>query len=89
MAAQIRLIETWKALNTENSLSHLFKKFDSSTRASAHNKLKTTPHSQIKESSFLYPSICLWNRAPTTVTDAPTESQARTAIETFVKTLPL
>ena len=87
MAAQIRLIETWKALNTKTSLSHLFKKLDSSTRAIAHNKTKTTPHSHIKESSFVYPNICLWNKAPISVADATTESQARTARETFVKTL--
>ena len=54
MAAQARLIETWRALDTE-SVSHLFKKFESSTRASAHNRLKSTPQNQIKESGFLFP----------------------------------
>ena len=68
---------------------NLCKKLESSTRASSHNRLKTIPHSQIKDSSFLYPSICLWNQAPNAVTDATTESQARTAIGKFVKTLPI
>ena len=88
MASEARLIETWKAVKGETSLSHLFEKFDRTTRGSSESRLKTVPHSKIRESSFLYPSIKLWNKAPAKVTDAKTIGQARAAIKEFVKTLP-
>lgn len=87
-AAQARLIETWKAVKCETSLSHLFEKFHRSTRGSTESKLKTLPYSKIRENSFLYPSIKLWNKAQAKVTDAKTIGQARVAIKEFVKTLP-
>ena len=43
----------------------------------------------MRENSFIYPSIKLWNSAPPEVTIAETESKARIATRNFVKTLPI
>ena len=88
LAAEVRLVEVWKALNNKNSLSGLFERVGGSTRASGNNSVKVATNSKIKECSFLYPSARLWNMAPKSVVNAATESQARKAIRTFVKTLP-
>ena len=88
LAAEVRLVEVWKALNNKNSLSGLFERVGGSTRASGNNSVKVATNSKTKECSFLYPSARLWNMAPKSVVIAATESQARKAIRTFVKTLP-
>ena len=84
LAAEVRLLEVWKALNNKSSLSGLFENEESSSRA-CKNKISS---SKIRESSFLYPSAKLWSMAPHAVVSAPTESMARKAIRSFVKTLP-
>ena len=89
LAAEVRLVEAWKAIHQDSSLSGLFQRIDSSTRANSHNAVKIGLNSAIKESSFLHPSAKLWNMAPPTVVNAPTESQARKGIRAFVKTLPM
>ena len=59
---------------------------DGSTRSAGLNKLKIRFKSKIRENSFSYPSVQVWNLAPADVTTASTESQARAAIRKFVKT---
>ena len=59
------------------------------TRSAGLNKLKTDFKSKIRESSYSYPSIQIWNSAPSEVTTAATETKARTAIRNYVKTLPI
>ena len=90
LAAEVRLKETWKALHQGSSLSGLFQRVESSTRATTiHNTVQIGMTSTIKENSFLHPSAKLWNIAPQAVVNAATERQAKKAIRDFVKTLPL
>ena len=92
MSCEIRLIEVWKSLNVESyCLSGLFEKVSSKhkTRSEENIRLKTGFKSRLRESSFHYPSVQVWNSAPTSVTKAQSESLARKAIRDYVKTLPI
>ena len=92
LASEVRLIEVWKSLNQENySLKSLFEKVNNNqpnTRASIKIRLKSGFKSRLRENSFHYPSVKLWNSAPSTIFNAQTESEARKAIRAFVKNLP-
>ena len=88
MCCEVRLIEVWKSLNLDNyCLKNLFEKVNSRN----HNRirLKSEFKSRLRESSFHYPSVQIWNTAPQSITNANSESQARKAIRDFVKTLPI
>ena len=88
MCCEVRLIEVWKSLNLDNyCLKNLFEKVNSRN----HNRirLKSEFKSRLRESSFHYPSVQIWNTAPQSITNANSESQARKAIRDFVKTLPV
>ena len=50
------------------------------------NKIKTVFKSKLRENSFVYPSVQLWNSAPSEITIETTESKAKKAIRHFVKT---
>ena len=89
LVAEVRLVEVWKALNTKNTLSNLFEKVEGTTRASQNNKIKVVKNSQLRENSFVYPTVKLWNSAPVSVTRAETENKAKKGIREFVKSLPL
>ena len=93
LSCEIRLIEVWKALNYENHcLQGLFEKAHTDkgiTRSAGLNKLKSCFKTKIRENSYSYPSIQLWNSAPSDVTTAETESKARKAIRNYVMTLPV
>ena len=90
LAAEIRLIEVWKGLNLNNGLSDLFEKVEGSTRAASENRIQVKGlNSKLKDNSFHYPSVKLWNIAPVTVVMSKTEGSARKAIRQFVKTLPM
>ena len=88
MSCEVRLIEVWKSLNLENyCLKNLFEKVNS--RNQNRIRLKAGFKSRLRENSFHYPSVQLWNSAPATITHSKSESQARKAIRDFVKTLPV
>ena len=92
MSCEIRLVEVWKSLNLENyCLKELFEKITSSQTTRSENKirLKANFKTRLRESSFHYPSVQVWNSAPSSVTKATSESQARKAIRDYVKTLPI
>ena len=92
MSCEIRLIEVWKSLNLDNyCLKEMFEKINSSQTTRLVNKirLKANFKTRLRESSFHYPSVQVWNSAPLSVTKATSESQARNAIREYVKTLPI
>ena len=73
-------------------IGDLFEKVENKPglRSSNQIKLKTKFRSRLRENSFQYPSVQLWNTAPTEVTEAKTETKARTAIRKHVKeTIPI
>ena len=89
MAAEVRLIEVWKAQHIGTSLTGMFDRVQGNTRQASQNRLKLGTNSKLRESSFLHPSAKLWNLAPIAVVEAQTERQARKEIREFVKGLPL
>ena len=92
LSCEIRLIEVWKALNIDNyCLKDLFEKVPSTrvTRNSNKIRLKSGFKSRLRENSFQFPSVQLWNAAPESVTSAKTETMARNEIKSFVQSLPL
>ena len=93
LACEVRLIEVWKSLNQEDHcLNSMFVKAASNegiTRSAGLNKLKSGFKSKIRENSFAYPSIQIWNSAPPEVTTAETEAKARAAIRKYVESLPI
>ena len=93
MSCETRLLEVWKSLNIENyCLQNIFERVDSdkiNVRNSGKNRLKSHFKSRLRENSFHFPSVRLWNSAPIEVTNAITESAARTAIRKHVLTLPI
>ena len=80
-------------MNQENHcLSKFFEKTATNegiTRSAGLNRLKIGFKSKIRENSFVFPSIQIWNSAPPEVTTAESESKARVAIKKYVKTLPI
>ena len=94
VACEVRLVETWKALNQENyCLSEVFERVENgtiNTRSSNKIKLKAHFKTRIRETSFQQPSVQLWNAAPREVTEANSEAKARSEIRKYVlQTIPL
>ena len=93
LSCEIRLIEVWKAINYENhchnGLFEIAHTNQGNTRSAGLNKLKSCFKTKIRENSYSYPSIQIWNSAPSDVTTAATETKARKAIRSYVKTLPV
>ena len=88
MACEVRLMETWKALNIKDyCLSDIFERVQATrdTRSANKVRLKTFFKTRIRETSFQLPSVELWNNAPLEITEAKTESQAKSAIRKYVK----
>ena len=88
----ILISEVWKALNIDNyCLKDLFEIVPSTrvTRNSNKIRLKSGFKSRLRENSFQFPSVQLWNAAPESVTSAKTETMARNEIKSFVQSLPL
>ena len=93
MAAETRLIEASKTANLEDyCLNNILKKrFKSSysTRNKNQDFFERGVDDLHGSASFVNPTARIWNAAPSTVTHAETESQARKAIRNFVQTLPI
>ena len=88
LACEVRLIEVWKALNTnEYCLKDIFERTEGKAglRSSTQVRLKTNFRSRLRDNSFHFPSVELWNNAPPEVTEASTEAQARAEIRKHVK----
>ena len=92
LAAEIRLMEVWKSLNLEDyCLKSLFQEVERerTTSSTGSRKLKMNFKTKIRESSFYYQSLRVWNSAPEDVTNPSNESQANSAIRRFVLSLPV
>ena len=89
LACEVRLIEAWKALNQDDyCLKTIFEKVPErgiGTRSSNQIRLKTSLKSRLRENSFQYPSVQLWNASPPEITEASSEPKARAAIRKHVK----
>ena len=83
------LTTRWKALNQDDyCLKTIFEKVPErgiGTRLSNQIRLKTSLKSRLRENSFQYPSVQLWNASPPEITEASSEPKARAAIRKHVK----
>ena len=87
-------MEVWKALNKEDyCLKDLFERVPYKgikTRSTNQVRLKTNFKTRLRENSFQFPSVQLWNAAPPEVTEASSENKARAEIRKHVKqTIPI
>ena len=94
-AAQIKLLEVWKAVNVPG-YAIVLEPYNQ-TRPSNTHDLRTQANRifndsaklKIAEQSFSIDAGKVWNRAPESVTKAPTLYMAKRAIRTLVKSFPV
>ena len=94
LCAETRLIEAWKSEHLENYCigDMLIRKEKSShmnTRSNKQTTFKSGQHDKFTNGSFMQRTAEIWNQAPKGVKEATELPQAKRAIRTFVKTLPL
>ena len=95
LAAQIKLKEVWKSLNCPNYPTKLEPYNNAladgvhSLRIKENRIFNDTFQLQKSKSCFNVDAARLWNVAPLSIRNAVTNYEAKKAILTFVKTLPL
>ena len=95
LAAEIKLIEVWKAINVEGCPIKLDpyvaerRKTNIELRPKTNRIFNDTAKLQVSQSSFNIDAARTWNNAPKEVQNAITLSSARKAIRTFCKSLPI
>ena len=95
LAAEIKLMETWKSINVECCPIEL-DPFNPNRDDSRH-RLRPQPtrifndshRLQLAQSSFHVDSARLWNYAPLSIQGAPTFASAKRAIKEYCKSLPI
>ena len=91
--ASVKLLEIWKALKVDNyplSINTQETRVDgSSTRADTAGRPKEIGKSILTQKTCVSDAIHTWNKAPKKVTDCETLYQAKKAIRTFAKSLPI
>ena len=95
LAAEIKLIEVWKAINVEGCPIKLDpyvaerRKTNIELRPKTNRIFNDTAKLQVSQSSFNIDAARTWNNAPKEVQNAITLSIARREIRTFCKSLPI
>ena len=93
LAAQIKLIEVWKAKNTEEYPIRMefraTNENERTTRGAASGRAVETGKSHKAKSTFVGDATRLWNKAPPSVTNAGTLRIAKREIKLFCKQLPI
>ena len=92
--AQIKLTETWKALNNDKdnqikSLKIINKKEERNSRSASNGNLVEQGNSKLAKQTFINDSARVWNRAPLSIKLCPSIYSAKKEIKKFVKTLPV
>ena len=92
-AAQIKLLEMWKASNNQDYPIKMEKIRQESggpnTRSNLTTKFKEEGRTNVMKHSFVGDSARLWNRAPTCIKMAKKISSAKLEIRKYVTTLPV
>ena len=95
LAAEIKLVEVWKAINVEGCPTKLDpyvaerRKTNFELRPKTNRIFNDTARLQVSKSSFNIDAARTWNNAPKEVQNAITLSIARREIRTFCKSLPI
>ena len=91
--AQVKLLEVWKALNLKDYPLKIPQQTVSSSGASTRAGVKGRPinigKSNSTRNTSISDSIRIWNLSPSVVADSKTLYQAKNAIKSFTKTLPV
>ena len=91
--AQIKLLEVWKALNTDNYPLQITQRVSSNdvvtTRAAARGRPCEIGRSNLTQNTCVSDAIRIWNLAPTSFTDSTTLYKAKKESKKFVKSLPI
>ena len=93
MNAQIKLQQIWKAIHVDGYPLKIALQSVSgsgvSTRAAAKGRPVKIGNSNVTKSTSTSDAIRIWNKAPSTITEATTLFQAKNAIKAFVQSLPI
>ena len=95
LSAEIKLIETWKSLNVEESPIRLepynhHQGTNEHQLRPQHNRIfNDTARLQLSQSSFNIEWARVWNDAPAPIRTAPTLNMAKKAIKVYCKSLPV
>ena len=93
LAAQEKLTEMWKAVNTENypiqMAAQSVSEVGMATRADHQGRLIEVGHSKITTQSFVGDASRVWNKAPSKIKEAKTIGSAQNAIKAYCKTIPI
>ena len=91
--AQAKLLEVWKALNVEDYPLQIkiqrAPETGTTTRASTKGRPMEMGRSSLTQNSSTSDAIRIWNLAPVSVTECVTLYQAKKAIKTFARLLPI
>ena len=92
-AAQIKLVEMWKAAKTENYPVRMEmiqrNKNDIQTRNNQGMKFKELMRTSLRKNSFVGDGARLWNNAPVNLTNCNSIESAKREIRKYCKTLPI
>ena len=92
LAAQIKLVEMWKAKNTENYPVNIefraTNENQTETRGATSGKAVETGRTSKARTTFVGDATRLWNKAPKTITHAETMGKAKNEIRKYCRTLP-
>ena len=93
LAAQVKLTEMWKAVNTENypiqMAAQVIPEVGMATRADHQGRLLEPGHSKKTMQSFVGDASRVWNKAPSKIKEANSIGMAKKAIKDFCKTIPI
>ena len=91
--AQVKLLETWKALFLEDYPLQIqlqsVPTLGMSTRAATKGKPIEIGRSNLTKSTSVSDAVRIWNLAPQNVTGAKSLYQAKNAIKSFVRCIPI
>ena len=91
--AQVKFLEMWKALNMESYPLKIKQQsvngVGACTRASQKGRLIEIGRTNVTRNSSTSDAIRIWNLAPSSITEANSLYQAKIAIKSFIKLLPL
>ena len=93
MNAQIKLVNIWKAINTENTPLNVkipvLGREDRALRSGTNFMLSVNGRTKKERSSFINDGKKVWNMAPPSIKSCRSLYLAKSEIKKFVKTLPL
>ena len=92
LSIQTRLEQAWKAIHIkDHPLASLFKMKENNgyTLRNRESQFQQSIPSRLKERSFCYPTVRLWNNAPNFIKEAKSFKEAKKLIRKYSKNFPI